>query len=168
MVGVRRTPGSTTRLVIGRADDAALGGLRWLSPTLVGLTAPILAALIFFPAVLRDAASAIVIVLLFAMFLAVAAYVTTVFIKGPIVGLIVDSARHQVLLVQDGPFATTVTELATDEIADFRRRKRYDDDGYSQSFVELVFRDGEKLPLQLDMTEAQYLSGRSMMGFVAA
>ena len=153
------------QLVFGDIDLSRLGGMRWLSPALVGLTLPFVITLVAFPVLVGEGRVMIELILLMVMIVAVAAYAVTVIRPGALSGFVIDEQAQTLTLVREGPFANKTETIYFDEIANFRQTTRYDDDGYAALVTELVTRTGETVELPLGLSKAEVDAGRRALGF---
>ena len=152
------------QLVFGSIDAERVGGMRWLSPTLVGFTLPLVVAMIAFPVLATEGRMVIEILLMVLLLLSIAAYAVSVLMPGALVGFVINKGARTVTLVREGPFANTTTTLAFTDIAGLRATTRYDDDGYGVAVTELVTRAGETVELPLALTPAEVDAGRTALG----
>lgn len=152
------------QLVFGDIDLTRLGGMRWLSPALVGLALPFLITLIAFPVFVGEGRVMIELVLLMVMLVAVAAYAVTVVRPGVLSGFVIDEEAQTLTLVREGPFANKTETLYFDEIGNLRQATRYDDDGYAAIVTELVTKSGQTVELPIGLSKADVEAGRRAIG----
>ena len=150
-------------LVLGRADTSRLGGLRWLSPVLVGLSLPFVATLVLFPVLLAHVWIPVVTLLMLMVVMSIVAYSASVLLQGDITGLVIDRAGKTITLVQEGPFATRTTPLPLSEIADLQQSVAYDRDGYCEQTVNLRLKDGTSLPLPRTLSPTELAAARQAL-----
>jgi hypothetical protein len=155
-------------MLFGEPEVTAVGGLRWLSPALIGLTLPMIAGLMLMPGAIVHARGALVIVLTMLMLLCIGAYGLSVLNPGPVTGLLIDRSTRQIELISEGTFASRVRTLSFDDVVDVRLAKRYDDDGYAQDVSELRLHDGETVALPATITAADIAVARKALGFAQA
>jgi hypothetical protein len=144
-----------------------IGGMRWLSPALVGLTLPFVITLFAFPVLVGEGRVMIELILFMVMILAVAAYAVTVIRPGVLSGFIIDEKTQTLTLVREGPFANKTEALYFDEIANLRQVTRYDDDGYAALVTELVTKYGQTVELPIGLSKTDVEAGRRALGLMA-
>ncbi len=152
------------QLVFGDIDLARIGGMRWLSPALIGLTLPFVLTLVAFPVLIGEGRVLIELILLMLMIVAVAAYAVTVVRPGVLTGIVIDETAQTLTLVREGPFANKTETLYFDEIANLRQSKRFDDDGYAALVTELTTKSGQTVELPLPLSQADIASSRRAIG----
>ncbi len=140
------------------------GASVWLSPMLIGLSAPVVAGLVLFPELLRDALGMLALVLSVALFVAIAAYIVSVLAPGVPVALEVRQATSEVAVVISGALAERVVLVPFKEVARLGLIKSSDQDGYEVTSVELKTRDGDAWVVAGNTDEATIVRLRSVIG----
>jgi hypothetical protein len=137
---------SESRLVIGDANVGS-GGLHGLSPALIGLGGPIVLTMIFAPSAIEHAAFLLTFILFTILIISVGVYIVSVLAKGPVVAAIADRGSRQLVFVQQGPFASTTSSVAFDQVRVVQIATQYDDDGYRFEVAQVVLVDGQVVDL---------------------
>ena len=152
-------------LIVGEtAAQLPVRMFQWLSPVLIGLTAPIVFLMVALPDSVRHA-QAVAGLMLFSAFLAASiAYALSVLEPGAVAGVELDPAAREVIVVQQGKFAAKRTRIRFDRIVSLRVAVRYDDDGYRSENPEFVLRDGNVLELPAQASAADVKAIRATIG----
>ncbi len=151
-------------LVLGETQVSSLGALRWISPVVIGLCAPMVLGLLLFPGLIEHARFVISAVLVALVFVCAAAYALSVISPGAVTGLTIDRGRRQIALVREGMFAVTTQSVAFEDVADLRLARRSDDDGYLTENAELTTRQGDIIALPVSITPANVTAARRVIG----
>jgi hypothetical protein len=138
--------------------------LHMLSPILIGIATPLVAAIIAGPGVLGSlhAEATALMALVFAA--ASGIYVYTVLVPGEIVAARFDPEGRMVTLVHSGRFALTNRELHFSEVADVALAHDVDQTGTLCRTAELRLRTGRTLRLPAGTEASHVLSAREVMG----
>jgi hypothetical protein len=161
-------PNAPLAVILGETQVSTLGALRWLSPVIIGLCAPMVLGLVVFPGLVEDARFMIGVVLCALIGICALAYAISVLNPGPVRGLIVDRASRQVDLVCEGLLAVSTRHVAFENVADLRIVKRSDDDGYPLEVPELTTRQGVTYVLPQTITATDIAAARRVLGLAAA
>jgi hypothetical protein len=153
---------TTADLWIG--DVSQLRRSFWLSPLLVGLAAPVIAGLVLFPELLRDALGAVGLLLGLVLLIAIGAYVMSVLSPGRPAALSVQPESGFVSVVVRGPFAQSEIQVPFKEVAKLSALNGFDHDGYERSMVELKTRDGDIWIIPCEADESQLTRLRGLIG----
>jgi hypothetical protein len=154
-------------MLFGEPSESAIGAFRWLSPAMIGLSAPLAFGLVLFPGAIDHARAALSALLFVLLLVCVAAYVVSVILPGEISGLLVDRSERQIELITDGMFATGRRAVAFEDVTDLRMTKQYDDDGYAYEVAELRLESGETIALPSTISAADVAVARRALGFAA-
>lgn len=125
------------------------------SPILIGVMAPILAAALIEPSLLKHSRFMIVAVLAPMMFLSIGIYTYSVLNPGEVSGLIADPSRRTLQIVQSNMFALRRTDLQFNEISAIRLASQYDRDGYAIQRAEMELRSGQRIGLPGNLGAAE-------------
>jgi hypothetical protein len=151
-------------MLFGEADEGNVGAFRWLSPVLIGLSAPIVFGLMMFPSALENASVVLTAFLLVLLLICIAAYTVSVFVPGEVSGLLVDRGDRQIELITNGMFATGRRAIVFEDIADLRMAKQYDHDGYAVDLAELRLIGGEVITLPSSISPSDINVARRALG----
>jgi hypothetical protein len=151
-------------LVLGETQTSSLGAMRWISPVILGLCAPMVLGLMMFPGLVEDARFVIGAVLAALVFVCAAAYTLSVVNPGNVTGLTLERSSRQIALMREGMFAVTTQYIAFEDVADLRLARRSDDDGYAIDVAELTTREGVTLILPASVTAANVVAARRVIG----
>lgn len=155
-------------LNLGDTATRSLGGLRWLSPAMIGLGGPMIAGLMLFPGLVDGARFAAFACLGLLAALAASAYTLSVLAPGDVTGVVIDAESGEVTLLQQGAFATTRRAIAFDDVKDVRMAKGYDDDGYLFEAPELKSSNGAMYALPATITREDIAAARKAIGLAVA
>lgn len=137
---------------------------RAVAPVIIGLAAPILVMLVIDPSALKHARFLVVAVLMPILFVAIGLYIYSVLNPGAVRGLVADMASRQVEIIQANLFAARKTAIPFADIASARVIHGYDPDGYPVSIAELLLRNGDRIELPAETTEAEVQELRRALG----
>ena len=149
------TPGATRRSRLT---------LHMLSPILIAIATPLVAAIIAGPAVLGSLHAEATAVLALVFAIASGSYIYTVLVPGEIVAARFDPEGHVVTLVHSGRFAVTNREFHFSEVADVALSHELDATGTLGRRAEIAFRNGRSLALPAGIEASHVLSAREVMG----
>ncbi|MEZ5843334.1 MAG: hypothetical protein R3D27_06315 [Hyphomicrobiaceae bacterium] len=147
------------RLVIGQESEAGGLGARLhvLSPILFGFAVPLVALAVLNPGVLRVGSQAALILLGPLFVIACGMFLYAVFAQRTLATAVFDLDARELTLVETTLLSRTSETVPFAELADLRVRQDYDRDGYPYRIAELVWRNGEILPLP-ETTDATTLA----------
>jgi hypothetical protein len=146
------------------AGSGRLLSLHTVSPVLIGIATPLVAAVIAGPGVLAGVHLE-ALALLASVFLAAAAiYIYCVLVPGEIVAASFDPEGRMVMLVHAGRFAITNREIHFSEVADVRLVSELDTTGNARRMALLELRNGHTLRLPAGTEASHVLSAREIMG----
>jgi hypothetical protein len=143
--------------------DVGRSGL-WLSPLLIGLSAPAVAGMVLFPELLRDAVSMVAALLCVVLLIALGAYVFSVLAPGAPVALEARQETGVVAIIIRGVVAQREVLVPFKEITKLGAVKAYDHDGYELLHAELKTRDGDTWVIPGEVDEAKLARLRSVIG----
>lgn len=136
----------------------------WLSPILIGLSAPVVAGLVLFPELLRDALGMVALMLGVVLLAALAAYIASVVAPGVPVALEVRQETADVAVMIRGAVAQRTVLVPFKDITRLSVLKSCDHDGYEQTSVELKTRDGDAWVIACEADEAVVARLRGLIG----
>lgn len=151
-------------IALGDTAASSRTALHWLSPVIVGLTAPAIAVLLLLPALAAHAGAFITLLLALALLVSVLAYAATVFVPTDPIGIEIDRRARLVNIVMASPFAIKRMAFDFADIVSLRFATFYDQDGYSQNGAELTTSDGDVIEFTADLTPADIESARRALG----
>jgi hypothetical protein len=155
-------------MLFGEPEVGSTNALRWLSPALIGLTAPLVAGLVLVPGAVEHARAAVFSMLAVLLIVCIAAYIVSVLSPNVPTSLLVDREARAIELVSQGLLAQRSQLIAFDEISDLSVTKLYDDDGYAYEAAQMTLRSGEAIALPVTMTAADVAAARRAMGFATS
>ena len=159
------TAASAGDMLIG---DAAAGGQSfWLSPALIGLSAPIVLGMVLAPHLLQGAASIIGLLLAFMLVLAIGAYILSILTPGDAKGIAVRGDAREVAIVRSGLISRSEVSIPFADIARVVQSKRYDHDGYELMAIEVQTRSGDSWVVPAEISDAELVQMRRMIGITA-
>lgn len=135
-----------------------------LSPLLLGLLLPFIAANYVDPDAMRHMKMPIFLFLVASFFLCTALFFYTAHFPGTIHSIAVHREERTVEITWRSMLATTSQKVPFDDISALRCRNSYDDDGYSQPLAELVLRSREAVQLPAGADEEQLRPLRAAIG----
>ena len=145
--------------------DGTEGGRSvWLSPALIGLSAPIVVGMVLAPQLLQGATEVIGVLLGALLLLAIGAYVLSVVAPGEPTGLIVRAGTKEVAILRRGLLARSEVVVPFSEVTKLSRSVGSDQDGYEISAVEVRTRDGVQWVIPGDVEDADLAQMRRMIG----
>lgn len=139
--------------------------LSWLSPVIVGMIAPAIAAMFIVPTFAANSGTFITVLLLIALVVCVIAYATSAFVPGDPIGLELDRDSRKVSIIMASPFAVKRRTFEASEIAGLRYATVYDQDGYSEIAAVLTTHDGETFEVTGDISSDDVEEARRILGF---
>ena len=148
----------------GNVKGAAAG---WLSPALMGIAAPILAALIIAPQLLEGAGTIAAVLLGIVLFVSAAGYGLSIMTPGSPSGVVLRAASRQVAIVRSGLVAQSEVLLPFAEVVRMSVSKRADRDGYDRNALEVRSRAGETWVIPCDIDDAELARMRSLVGLAS-
>lgn len=151
-------------MLFGDPDAESTGGLRWLSPALIGLVAPLVAGLMLVPGAIENARPAVMSLLAVLLLVCVVAYAVSVLSPSVPTGLLVDRDQGVVEIFSHGLLASRTARYAVDDVADLAVERTYDDDGYAYDVARMTLRSGESVALPVSMTAADVAAARRALG----
>lgn len=149
----------------GEPSESAVGAFRWLSPALIGLSAPLAFGMVLFPGPVDHARAALSALLVVLLLVCVAAYVVSVIMPGDVSGLLIDRGERQIDLITNSLFASGRRAVAFEDVTDLRMTKQYDDDGYAFEVAELRLESGETIVLPPTISPSDISVARRALGF---
>lgn len=155
-------------LELGADGSERSTALSWLSPVIVGMIAPAIAAMFLVPTFAANSGTFITVLLLIALVVCVIAYVASAFVPGDPIGLELDRGSRQVSIIMASPFAVKRRTLEGSEIAGLRFSTVYDQDGYSENAVVMTTHDDETFEIPGDISPDDVDEARRILGFRAA
>lgn len=147
-------------LLFGENDGSSTAALRWLSPALIGLTAPLVAGLMLVPSAIENARPVVVSLLAVLMIVCVAAYTVSVLSPSVPTGLLVDRESATIEILSQGLLASRSRLIDFDDIVDLDMVRIYDDDGCVYETAQLSLRSGDVVALPVSMTAADMAAAR--------
>lgn len=154
----------SVEIALGSTATTSRSALSWLSPVIIGITAPAIGAILLFPAVAAQSGALIAVLLGLALLVSVFAYTATVFVPSDPVGLQIDKRARLVTVFLASPFAIKQTALDFADVASLRFATFYDQDGYSESGAELTTYDGQTIEFIADLTRSDVDTARRAIG----
>lgn len=166
---MRRVAATRESLVLAEdgIDPERLGGslmARAVVPCVVGLSAPMLLALLIDPALLRHPQFVITVVLIPLLMGATAIYTYCVLVPGNVCGLVADPESRKVHVIHANLFATRTVVLPFEAITAIHSVSSYDRDGYGERRVELVTRRNERFLLPEGLSQTEVAELKRMLG----
>jgi FtsH-binding integral membrane protein len=152
-------------MLFGETDAGASGPLRWLSPALIGLTAPLVAGLVLVPGAIEHVRAAVLSMLAVLMIVCIAAYIISVLSPSVPTSLLVDREARWIELQSQGLLASRSQLIAFEDISDLTVTKLYDDDGYAYEAALMTLTSGEAIALPVTMTSSDVSAARRAIGF---
>ena len=135
-----------------------------LSPLLLGLLLPLMAANYMNPEAMRHLKMPIFLFLVGMFFLCTALFFYTAHFPGQLHSIAVHRDQRTVEITWRSMLATTSQVVPFDDITALRCRNSYDDDGYSQAVAELVLRSRGAVELPAGTDEEQMRPLRAAIG----
>jgi hypothetical protein len=145
-------------------DAEVAGRSSWLSPVMIGITAPVVLGLLVAPSILQGAAGFIGALLAVVLVFALGAYILSVLAPGEPVGFAFDTQARSAAVLRAGMVARSRIEIPFSEIARLKSVSRSDRDGYERSAFELQTRDGDSWIVSADVSEAELAKIRKILG----
>lgn len=158
---------ATNSIILGRSDHDTASSFYWLSPVMIGLVVPAILALNLFPALISHVQAIIGLMLALALIISILAYAVTVVVKGEPVGLEINRADRQVIILRKSPFATSRLTLDFTDVASLRFATFFDQDGYSEDGAELTTHDGTVYEFSGDIPRSQVEAARAALGLTS-
>jgi hypothetical protein len=157
------------RLVLSLGSDAEdvrprRFDFQLLSPLLLGLMAPFVAAAYFDPEALEHVKYPIWMFLLVMLIVCTALFIYTVHFPGKLTRLEVDRNARAVEIVWQSMISTTTQVVPFEEISSLKVRNDYDDDGYATPVAELVLRSSNPITLPAGTSDEQLRPMRAAIG----
>lgn len=138
--------------------------LHLLSPILIGIATPMVAAIIAGPGVLGSLHAEATALLAIVFAIASGIYIYTVLVPGEIVAARFDPEGRVVTLVHSGRFALTNRELHFSDVADVALVHDVDATGTLGRSAEIKLRNGRTLKLPAGTEASHVLSAREVTG----
>jgi hypothetical protein len=139
--------------------------LAWLLPALIGVSAPMVLAMLFAPSMMVRAEIIVLIVALTAAFVvATIAFGAALLLPASVSTAVFDRERRSLDIYRSSIFATRVSSIPFDRIKAVRMTPHYDDDGYSVDVPELVLVDGSAQALPGDTSVRDIAAIRALLG----
>lgn len=135
-----------------------------LTPLLLGLMAPFVAAAYFDPEALEHVKYPIWMFLIVMLFVCTGLFIYTVHVPGQISRLEVDRDTRAVDIVWQSLLSTTTQTVPFAEISALKMRNEYDDDGYPTPVAELVLRSSVTIKLPADTSDEHLSPMRAAIG----
>ena len=135
-----------------------------LSPLLLGLLFPFMAASYFDPETLRHLKWPIWLLLISLFFVCTGLFFYTHHFPGKINSIVIDRESRTIEIVWRNLMATASQIVPFEDIGALRVRNEYDDDGYPQPVAELVLRSRPPIELPDTLTEQQLRPLRAAIG----
>lgn len=146
------------------AVSGRLLSLHTVSPVLIGIATPLVAAVIAGPGVLAGVHLEALALLALVFLSASGIYIYCVLAPGEIVAASFDAEGRMVTLVHSGRFAVTNREIHFSEVADMTLTSDPDETGKACRRAELRLRNGRTLRLPAGTEASHVLSAREVMG----
>jgi hypothetical protein len=135
-----------------------------LSPLLLGLMVPFVAAAYFDPEALEHVKYPIWLFLIVMMLLCTGLFIYTVHVPGQLSRLEVDRNSRAVEIVWQSLLSTTTHTVPFEEISALKVRNDYDDDGYPTPVAEIVLRSRDAIRLPADTSDEHLSPLRAAIG----
>ena len=135
-----------------------------LSPLLLGLMVPFVAASYFDPEGLRHLKGPLWLFLFFMLIVCTGIFVYTLHFPGEIKQVVFDRSSRSVEIIWTSLMSITSQVVPFTEISALRMRNDYDDDGYASPVAELVLRSNAAVVLPEGITEEHLLPIRAALG----
>jgi hypothetical protein len=161
------TVAADEHITLGTPDVDHASAMRWLSPILIGLSAPAILAFLFLQDNMMQIRTLVFLIMMIALIISIFAYVATVLVPGDPSGLNIFASRREVEVILVGPFAATIRRVPFDDIASLRTSVRYDDDGYSETVAELTTLDGDVYSIPMSQPLSDFQAARLAMGLTS-
>lgn len=158
---------ATTQTEMWIGDNAA-GRASFLSPALLGLSAPIVVGMVVAPQLLEGGAGIVWLLLGVLFVLAACAYFLSLLAPGEVCGLVLRSEPREIAVVRRGMAGYSEVRIAFTEIGRLATATRYDHDGYEVPTVEVRTKDGDAWVVAAEMDEAELSQWRRAIGLKAA
>lgn len=157
------------RLVLAIGDEGAgerraSFDFQLLSPLLLGLLVPFMAAGYYDPEAMSHLRFPIVIFLLIMFFVCTGLFFYTHHVPGRIASISVDRERRMIEIEWRNPLTTASQVVPFEDITALRVRNEYDDDGYAVQVPELVLRSRPPIRLPEGTQEAHLRPLRAAIG----
>ena len=123
------------------------------SPVLIGLVGAVLGMWLLAPSALADGRALASVLLMPLLFASVAIYSWTVFNPGDYVGLVIDTDRRTLDLIQSNPFAERRTTVGFDAVACLSLEERADETGKTKLCTVVNLRNGETVALAMRLDD---------------
>lgn len=135
-----------------------------LSPLLLGLMVPFVAAAYLDPEALEHVKYPIFLFLLAMLLMCTGIFIYTVHFPGRINRIEVDRSAREVQIVWQSLISTTTQVVPFEEISALKVRNDYDDDGYPTPVAEIVMRSREAIKLPVGTSDEHLRPVRAAIG----
>jgi uncharacterized membrane protein YeaQ/YmgE (transglycosylase-associated protein family) len=137
------------------------------APVLIGLIGSVVATLLIAPAAIKNGHLLATVMLIPMLLGSVAIYTWSVLNPGKVVGLMVDTELRTLDLIQSNSFAERRTRLGFSDISDIAYGRPAAAGDSAPPQTALHFRDGETLPLAINLDEGNVAELRRLLGLEA-
>lgn len=151
-------------IALGHAEQSYVNRFQWMVPVLIGLSAPLVFALLVVPTVIDDARPLVSMILAALVFIGAGAASIAMILRGDAVGMVINKDQRTVEVYLENMFATHVTSLEMSDIASFEACERRDRDGFSYKGATLMTKSGKIFEILASLTSDEIAAGRAAMG----
>jgi hypothetical protein len=155
---------SDFHLALGASTPTYSSRFQWMAPVLIGLSAPLLFAVIIVPTLIDEARGLATVALITILFLCAGIFIVATLVQGDAIGAVVKPNERVVEVSFENLFSTRVRSIPFNNIQDIRSETRNDRDGYSYTGANIELVDGSTIALIASLTADEVSAARRTIG----
>lgn len=156
---------STDRpIALGISESDYIGRFKWMVPVLIGMSAPLLFAVLVIPTLLDEARGFATVVLTSIVFLCAGIVMVATVLRGDAVGAVIKAREGVVDVLYENMFATRAKSIPFADIVNFDTQVRNDRDGYSYTGATLVLASGTTIDIIASLSPEEISAARQLIG----